>query len=98
MPTNPSTVSLYCAKCAEKSKYKIPGREILQYKNKPELIMKKKLDELIDIKANLSAAASLTAISTAAASPAPQNIKSRKADLIQEIKSTLSRDYLEPYN
>ena len=96
MPTNPSTVSLYCAKCAEKSKYKIPGREILQYKCKPELIMKKKLDELIDIKANLSAAA--TAISTAATSPAPQNIKWRKADLIQEIKSTLSRDYLEPYN
>jgi hypothetical protein len=96
MPTTPSTVSLYCAKCAEKSKYKIPAREILQYKCKPELIMKKKLDELIDIKANLSVAS--TAISTAAASPAPQNIKSRKADLIQEIKSTLSRDYLEPYN
>jgi len=90
--TSPSIVSLYCAKCAEKSKYKIPCREILQYKNNPELIMKKKLDELMDIKANLSAAAA------AAASPAPQNIKLRKADLIQEIKLTLSRDYLEPYN
>jgi len=96
MPTNPSTVSLYCAKCADKSKYKIPAREILQYKNKPELIMKKKLDELIDIQANLSAASS--SISTAAAGPTPQNIKWRKADLIQEIKTTLSRDYLEPYN
>ena len=94
--TVPPTVSLYCAKCAEKSKYKIPCREILQYKSKPELIMKKKLDELIDIKANLSTAS--TSISTATASPAPQNIKWRKADLIQEIKSTLSRDYLEPYN
>ena len=98
IPTTPSTVSLYCAKCAEKSKYKIPYREILQYKNKPELIMKKKLDELIDIKANLSATTASTAISTATASPAPHNIKCRKADLIQDIKSTLSREYLEPYN
>jgi hypothetical protein len=91
-PTPTPTVSLYCAKCAEKSKYKIPCREILQYKSKPELIMKKKLDELIDIKANLSKSASAVIDTTA------KNIKCRKADLIQEIKSTLSREYLEPYN
>ncbi len=100
-PTPTPTVSLYCAKCADKSKYKIPCREILQYKCKPELIMKKKLDELIDIKANLSKSASSSAssavICTAPASAA-KNIKCRKADLIQEIKSTLSREYLEPYN
>lgn len=99
--TTTDTVSLYCAKCAEKSKYKIPSREILQYKCKPELITKKKLDELIDIKANLSASSSAatvaTATATVTATAAPQNIKWRKADLIQEIKSTLSRDYLEPY-
>lgn len=96
------TVSLYCAKCAEKSKYKIPCREILQYKSKPELIMKKKLDELIDIKANLSksssAASSAASAESAVIDTTAKNIKCRKADLIQEIKSTLSREYLEPYN
>lgn len=108
--TATATVSLYCAKCAEKSKYKIPCREILQYKSKPELIMKKKLDELIDIKANLSKSSSAASSAAAAASAASsavidtppattaKNIKCRKADLIQEIKSTLSREYLEPYN
>lgn len=94
--TATATVSLYCAKCAEKSKYKIPCREILQYKSKPELIMKKKLDELIDIKANLSKSSS--AVIDTAPATAAKNIKCRKADLIQEIKSTLSREYLEPYN
>jgi hypothetical protein len=101
-PTPTPTVSLYCAKCAEKSKYKIPCREILQYKSKPELIMKKKLDELIDIKANLSKSSAAAAAASSAASAvidtAAKNIKCRKADLIQEIKSTLSREYLEPYN
>ena len=96
------TVSLYCAKCAEKSKYKIPCREILQYKSKPELIMKKKLDELIDIKANLlkssSAASAASSAASAVIDTTAKNIKCRKADLIQEIKSTLSREYLEPYN
>ena len=96
MPAATATVSLYCAKCAEKSKYKIPCREILQYKSKPELIMKKKLDELIDIKANLSKSSS--AVIDTAPATAAKNIKCRKADLIQEIKSTLSREYLEPYN
>jgi hypothetical protein len=94
-PTPTPTVSLYCAKCAEKSKYKIPCREILQYKSKPELIMKKKLDELIDIKANLSKSSSAA---SAVIDTTAKNIKCRKADLIQEIKSTLSREYLEPYN
>lgn len=97
--TATATVSLYCAKCAEKSKYKIPCREILQYKSKPELIMKKKLDELIDIKANLSKSSSAaSAVINTALATAAKNIKCRKADLIQEIKSTLSREYLEPYN
>ena len=92
------TVSLYCAKCAEKSKYKIPCREILQYKSKPELIMKKKLDELIDIKANLLKSSSASSAASAVIDTTAKNIKCRKADLIQEIKSTLSREYLEPYN
>ena len=99
--TATATVSLYCAKCAEKSKYNIPCREILQYKSKPELIMKKKLDELIDIKANLSkssSAASAASAASAVIDTTAKNIKCRKADLIQEIKSTLSREYLEPYN
>jgi hypothetical protein len=79
---------LYCAKCADKSNYKVPSREILPLKRKPELIMKKKLDELMDIKANLSAAV--------VATPA-QNIKLRKSDLIKEITTILSRDYVEPF-
>jgi len=87
-----TSAALYCAKCSDKSKYKVPSREILPFKRKPELIMKKKLDELIDIKANLS-------ISTSSASDATaQNIKLRKADLIKEITTTLSRDYLEPFD
>lgn len=83
--------ALYCAKCSDKSKYKVPSREILPFKRKPELIMKKKLDELMDIKANLSSSSS----SSSSDVPA-QNIKLRKADLIKEITTTLSRDYLEP--
>ena len=82
---------LYCAKCAEKSKYKTPSREILPIKRKPELLQKKKLGELMDIKANLSAHLS--------GGPAtPQNLKLRKAGLIQEIVATLARDYLEPFD
>jgi hypothetical protein len=84
--------ALYCAKCSDKSKYKVPSREILPFKRKPELIMKKKLDELMDIKANLSSSSSSTSLSDVPA----QNIKLRKADLIKEITTTLSRDYLEP--
>ena len=82
---------LYCDKCADKSKYKIPSREILPIKRKPELLQKKKLGELMDIKANLSAHLS-------GGPAAPQNLKLRKADLVQEIVATLARDYLEPFD
>ena len=86
---------LYCDKCAEKSKYKIPSREILPIKRKPDLLQKKKLGELMDIKANLSA----HLLAQAGGGPAaPQNLKLRKADLIQEIVTTLARDYLEPFD
>jgi hypothetical protein len=93
-PSSGSAALLYCAKCAEKSKYNIPSREIMPLKRKPELIGKKKLDELMDIKANLS---TTTATTTATAAPT-QNIKLRKADLIKEISSILSRDYMEPFD
>jgi hypothetical protein len=86
---------LYCAKCAEKSKYRIPSREILPIKRKPELLQKKKLGELMDIKANLSAHLVAQAFGGPAA---PQNLKLRKADLVQEIVTTLARDYLEPFD
>lgn len=80
---------LYCAKCSDKSKFKVPSREILPFKRKPELIMKKKLDELMDIKAILSSSSS---------DVPTQNIKLRKADLIKDITTYLSRDYLEPFD
>ena len=86
---------LYCDKCAEKSKYKIPSREILPIKRKPDLLQKKKLGELMDIKANLSAHLLAQACGGTAA---PQNLKLRKADLIQEITTILARDYLEPFD
>jgi hypothetical protein len=85
---------IYCSKCSEKSKYKTPSREILPIKRKPELLMKKKLGELMDIKAILSTP---VPASSAASAPAPENLKLRKSDLIQEITTTLSRDYLEPF-
>jgi hypothetical protein len=81
---------IYCSKCSEKSKYKTPSREILPIKRKPEILMKKKLGELMDIKAILSTPAP-------ASSAAPENLKLRKSDLIQEITMTLSRDFLEPF-
>jgi hypothetical protein len=85
---------LYCSKCSEKSKYKTPSREILPIKRKPELLSKKKLGELMDIKANLS-----TPVNSSMSSQAePVNLKLRKADLVQEITTTLSRDYLEPFD
>jgi hypothetical protein len=60
--------------------------------------MKKKLGELIDMKANLSEATEATAATaTAAPAAAAQNIKLRKADLIKEITTILSRDYMEPF-
>jgi hypothetical protein len=93
---------LYCLKCAEKSKYKIPSREILPLKRKPDLLSKKKLDELIDIRKQVvvtcdpGVESAQPAVPTAAA--AATGVKLRKADLIQEIKTTLSRDYLEPFD
>ena len=93
-PVSASTASssalLYCAKCAEKSNYKTPSREILPYKRKPDLIAKKKLVDLMDIKENLSTSSSMEI--------PPINIKLRKADLIKEITTILSRDYMEPFD
>ena len=86
---------LYCLKCAEKSKYKIPSREILPIKRKPELLSKKKLDELIDIWKGVVVTCD-PGVGPAAATGL--GIKLRKADLIQEIKTTLSRDDLEPFD
>ena len=91
-----TSVALYCAKCSDKSNYKVPSREILPFKRKPELISKKKLGELMDIKANLLSSSS-SAASSSSDVPA-QNIKLRKIDLIKEITTTLSRDYLEPFD
>jgi hypothetical protein len=91
IPGTPGVMSfIYCSKCSEKSKYKTPSREILPIKRKPELLMKKKLGELMEIKAILSTP-------NPASSAAPENLKLRKSDLIQEITTTLSRDYLEPF-
>ena len=88
---------LYCAKCAEKSKYRIPSRDILPIKRKPELLQKTKLGELMDIKANLSA--HLVAQAGGGGGPAAAaNLKLRKADLVQEITAILARDYLEPFD
>lgn len=93
-PASPGTTSstppfLYCSKCSEKSKYKTPSREILPIQRKPDILIKKKLGELMDIKAILS--------TTTTPSPAV-NLKLRKSDLIQEITTTLSRDYMEPFD
>ena len=92
-----TSAALYCAKCSDKSKFKVPSREILPFKRKPELIMKKKLDELMDIKTNLSTSSASAAAEALPPTPA-QNIKLRKADLIKEITTSLSRDYLEPFD
>jgi hypothetical protein len=66
-------------------------------KRKPELLSKKKLDELIDIRTQVNVV-DKAAVATAAAASGGINVKLRKADLIQEIKTTLSRDYLEPFD
>jgi len=88
---------IYCSKCSDKSKYKTPSREILPIKRKPELLTKKKLGELMDIKANLSTTTNQTANNNGQPE-ATTNLKLRKSDLIQEITTTLSRDYLEPFD
>lgn len=81
------TPKLFCLKCAEKSKYKVPSREILPIKRNPLLLQKKKLDELIDIH-NLLYPVHTTTLDDAK--------KIRKADKIKEIQTVLARDYLEP--
>jgi len=90
LSSSTNSAILYCSKCAEKSKYKTPSREILPIKRKLELLQKKKLGELMDIKANLS--------TSAAAEQPPTNLKLKKSDLIQEITTTLSRDFMEPFD
>ena len=92
IPATSVSPILYCAKCADKSKYITPSREILPIKRKPELLQKKKLGELMDIKANLSAHLGGGGQGDA------KNLKLRKADLVQEITTILARDYLEPFD
>jgi hypothetical protein len=96
--TAPPHALLYCLKCAEKSKYKIPSREILPIKRKPELLIKKKLDELIDIWKGVVVTCDPGVGPTAVTASTGPGIKLRKADIIQEIKTTMSRDYLEPFD
>ena len=93
-PSHPPAVVLYCAKCADKSKYKTPSREILPIQRKPEVLTKKKLGELMDVKAILCSAGSSQSLEAAAT----MNLKVRKSDLIEEIKTTLSRDFMEPFD
>jgi hypothetical protein len=94
-PAAPLDIIMYCSKCAEKSKYKIPCREILPIKRKPELLLKKKLGELMDIKACIGTTSSSQSLEPG---PATTNLKLRKSDLIEEIKTTLTRDYMEPFD
>lgn len=86
------TIVMYCAKCANKSKYKIPSREILPIQRKPEILAKKKLGELMDIKANVCSIGSSQSLD------ATVNLKLRKSDLIEEIKTSISRDFMEPFD
>lgn len=86
------TPKLYCLKCSEKSKYKIPPREIMPIKRNLALLQKKKMDELVDIY-NMVVAPISVATSSATDD---NNKKMRKADKIKEIEMVLSRDYLEP--
>jgi hypothetical protein len=81
-----------CNKCAEKSKFRIPSREILSIQRNLSILDKKKLPELMDIKANLSPPPFVNTEAPA------QNLKVRKADLVQDIKTTLARDFLEPFD
>jgi hypothetical protein len=94
LPTTQQVSVLFCMKCAERSKYKIPSREILPIQRKPELLAKKKLGELMDIKANLCSTGSSQSLDPGTAT----NLKLRKSDLIEEIKSTLSRDFMEAFD
>ena len=85
---------LYCLKCAEKSKYKIPSREIMPIKRNLALLQKKKMDELIDIH-NMVVMPSASAAAAPSSALATDNKKIRKADKIKDIELVLSRDYLE---
>jgi hypothetical protein len=95
-----NNAKLYCLKCAEKSKYKIPSREILPLKRKPDLLSKKKLDELMDIRKQVVVTCDPgpASATTASTETTAGGVKLRKADLIQEIKTMLSRDYVEPFD
>jgi hypothetical protein len=84
--------NILCNKCADKSKFRIPSREILPIQRNLSLLDKKKLGELMDIKANLSPPPSVMATAPA------QNLKIRKTDLVQDIKTILARDFLEPFD
>jgi hypothetical protein len=87
-PQSLDTPKLYCLKCAEKSKYKVPSREILPIIRNPGILQKKKLDELVDIHKLI--------FTTNTSSVCEDEKKLRKADKIKEIEVALSRDYLEP--
>lgn len=90
------TPKLYCLKCSEKSKYKIPSREIMPIKRNLALLQKKKMDELVDIYNMVVAPISVaTSVATSAVMADDNNKKMRKADRIKEIEMVLSRDYLE---
>jgi hypothetical protein len=84
---------LYCVKCSEKSKYKIPSREIMPIKRKPELLQKKKLDEIVDIYNNIVGSTNVI-VDCSNAEPK----KLRKSDRILEIQTILSRDFLETFD
>ena len=86
---------LYCLKCAEKSKYKIPSREIMPIKRNLALLQKKKMDELIDIHNIVVVPSASAAAAAASAATDENNKKIRKADKIKDIELVLSRDYLE---
>lgn len=87
-----ATAKLYCAKCAEKSKYKIPDRDIMPIRRNLTLLQKKKLDELMDI---YSAIVPPVSVSDEHADTNIINKKIRKTDRINEIEAILKRDYLE---
>jgi len=90
--TTNTTAKLYCAKCAEKSKYKIPDRELMPIRRNLSLLQKKKLDELMDIYSKIVPPVSII---DAHADTDTINKKIRKIDRINEIETILKRDYLE---
>jgi hypothetical protein len=94
----PQNARLYCAKCAEKSKYKIPDKEIMPLKRNLALLQKKKLDELMDIYSAIVTNVSIINVGDnvkTAETVDTINKKIRKSDRINEIETILKRDYLE---